>query len=72
MLIFPNLFENFYLFYLVLMRVRPQYVLIPRHLALFLILLLIPKLVQEYLLHFAETQPWDRIKRNILRDSWRF
>ena len=72
LLVFPNLFENFYLFYLVLLRVSPRYVLIPRHLAVFLVLLLIPKLAQEYLLHFAETQPWDWIKTHILRDSWRF
>ena len=72
LLVFPNLFENFYLFYLVLMRARPQYVLIPRHLAVFLVLLLIPKLAQEYLLHFAEAQPWNWFKSNVLRDSWRF
>jgi hypothetical protein len=30
------------------------------------ILLLIPKMAQEYLLHYREAQPWDWIKHNIL------
>jgi len=72
LLVFPNLFENFYVFYLVMRRVAPAYVLTPRNLAMWLMLLLIPKLAQEYLLHYAEAQPWDWIKRNVLRDAWQF
>jgi hypothetical protein len=72
LLVFPNLFENFYLAYLLLLRFAPQWALTPPRLAWLLIALLIPKLAQEYLLHFAEVQPWDWIKRNVLRDSWRF
>ena len=34
-----------------------------------LVLLLIPKMAQEYLLHYAEAQPWDWTKRNILRGA---
>ena len=72
LLIFPNVFENFYIFYLLLRRFAPQYVLTPLRLAALLALALIPKLGQEYLLHFQEAQPWDWIKSHILRDSWRF
>jgi hypothetical protein len=31
------------------------------------VLLLIPKMGQEYVLHYAEVKPWDWIKREILR-----
>ena len=72
LLIFPNLFENFYIFYLLLRRFAPRYALTPGRLGTFLVLLLLPKLGQEYLLHFREEQPWDWIKTHVLRDSWRF
>lgn len=51
--IFPAVFENFYLFYLVLQRYFPTYELTPRRLALWLVILLVPKMVQEYILHYA-------------------
>jgi hypothetical protein len=34
-----------------------------------LTLLLIRKMGQEYMLHYAELQPWDWTKRNILRGA---
>lgn len=72
LLAFPNLFENFYIAYLVLRRVAPAFALTPLRLAGLLVLLLIPKVAQEYLLHYAEAQPWDWIKRSVLRDAWQF
>jgi hypothetical protein len=72
LLVFPNLFENFYIAYLVLRRVAPAFAITPLRLAGLLVLLLIPKLGQEYLLHYSEAQPWDWIKRNVLRDAWQF
>jgi hypothetical protein len=51
--IFPGLFENFFLFYAALKRFAPGYVLTGRRLAFWLPLLLIPKLGQEYVLHYA-------------------
>jgi hypothetical protein len=66
------LFENFYIAYLVLRRVAPAFAITPLRLAGLLVLLLIPKLGQEYLLHYSEAQPWDWIKRNVLRDAWQF
>ena len=72
LLVFPNLFENFYIAYLVIRRFAPAFVLTPLRLAGLLVLLLLPKLGQEYLLHYSEAQPWDWIKRNVLRDAWQF
>ena len=72
LLVFPNVFENFYLVYLVLRRFVLSWQLTPRGLAVLLVLVTVPKLGQEYLLHYAEAQPWDWIKRNILQDTWRF
>ncbi len=68
--IFPNLFENWWLYCVVVARFFPTIVprswkstLVP------LLLLLIPKMAQEYLLHFAEAQPWDWTKRHIFRNA---
>jgi hypothetical protein len=30
-------------------------------------MLLVPKMAQEYLLHYAEAEPWDWIKKNVLQ-----
>lgn len=72
LLIFPNVFENFYLVYLAIRKIAPAWRLTPPRLALVLALVTIPKVGQEYLLHYAEAQPWDWIKRHVLRDTWRF
>lgn len=72
LLVFPNLFENFYIAYLLLLRFAPKWTLTPPRLGALLVVLLIPKLAQEYMLHYAEAQPWDWVKTHILRDSWRF
>ena len=61
--LFPNLFEHWFLFYLIRNRFFPQLRLDTwRQTALWLFILYIPKLGQEYLLHVAEAQPWDWIK----------
>ena len=72
LLVFPNVFENFYLAYAALRRFAPGWQLTPRRLAMLLVAVTLPKLAQEYLLHYAEAQPWDWIKRNVLQDAWRF
>jgi hypothetical protein len=66
--VFPNLFENWWLYCVVTMGAFPR--LAPRSMrstAVALLVLLAPKMGQEYLLHYAEAQPWDWIKRNVLR-----
>jgi hypothetical protein len=72
LLVFPNVFENFYLAYLVLLRAVADFRLTPSRLVTLLVVVTLPKLGQEYILHYAEWQPWDWIKRNVLRDTWRF
>jgi len=64
--IFPNMFENWWLYCVAVARFFPS--IYPRDLrttAIPMALLLIPKMAQEYLLHYREAQPWDWMKRNI-------
>ncbi|MEX2081348.1 MAG: hypothetical protein WEC33_07000, partial [Dehalococcoidia bacterium] len=65
--IFPNVFEIWWLYCVVVMKWFPGAVpggwkslLVP------MVLLLVPKMAQEYLLHFAEAKPWGWIQENIL------
>jgi len=60
---FPNLFENFYIYHAICKKYFPN--LITRTMAqllLVLFLLYIPKLIQEWALHYAQLQPWNWIK----------
>ncbi len=64
---FPNLFENFFLFYIFNKRfAKKDWVSSKKNLFIILIILLIPKLAQEYFLHVMETQPWKWIRFNVL------
>lgn len=49
---FPNVFENFFLFNAARLQFLPAYELTPRRLAAWLVILLIPKMVQEYVIHY--------------------
>ena len=64
---FPNLFENWWLYVVVVRKwwpgSRPKSM---KTTAIPLLLLLIPKMGQEYLLHYSEAQPWNWTKENIL------
>lgn len=61
--IFPNLFEHWYLFVLICWRWFPAVDFGTwRSTTFWLVVLYIPKLGQEYLLHIAEAQPWAWIK----------
>ena len=61
--IFPNLFEHWFLFVLIRNKWFPNLRLDSwGRVVLWLVILYIPKLAQEYLLHVAEAQPWDWIK----------
>lgn len=50
---FPALFDFYFLFYTGVRRFLPQYELTPRRLSFWLVVLLIPKLAQEYVIHYA-------------------
>lgn len=63
--VFPNLFENWFLFVLVAMRFFPgehARLASGRRCLLWLAVLYAPRQGQEYLLHVAEAQRWDWIK----------
>jgi hypothetical protein len=63
---FPNLFENFFLYFIIAERAAPRYLPTkPWHIALALVLLYIPKVAQEYVLHFAQLHPWGWTKEVI-------
>ncbi len=51
---FPALFENFFLFYAALLRFAPDYELTMRRLGMWLAILLVPKMIQEYVLHYQQ------------------
>ena len=70
LIVFPNLFEHFFLFYAVLLRFYSEYALTPRRLAVWLAILLIPKMVQEYLLHYARPLD-DVVAADVIGDVWR-
>ena len=57
--IFPNLFENWFLFWAARNRYFKKFQLTAKKLAVILVALLIPKMAQEYLLHFTEATPWN-------------
>ncbi len=52
--VFLNLFEGFYLLYAYMRAYRPAYVLTGRVAAMWLTALLVPKMAQEYVLHYAK------------------
>lgn len=51
--IFPNIFENFFLFFLIIQNYFPKIKITAKNLPLILILLGAPKIGQEYLLHIS-------------------
>lgn len=64
---FPNMFENWFLFYMLRNRFFPQLRLDSwGRIAAALLLLYIPKAFQEYVLHIAQAQPWNWLKANVL------
>ncbi len=69
--VFPNLFEMYYLFVLVVWRWFPTYVLTPARTAMWLAVLLVPKLVQEYLLHWAKVLD-NLVAFEVIEDAWRW
>jgi hypothetical protein len=63
LLVFPNLFENVYLYVLIVRRWAPR--LMPRtvgQMVLVSAVLLVPKELQEYVLHYAQVHPWQLVR----------
>lgn len=67
LLLFPNLFENFFIYVLIARRWFPSFMpsTIPKLLAV-LVALLIPKLVQEWVLHWEQLHPWQWLRDTII------
>ena len=67
---FPALFENFFLFVAVVLRFFPQHELTERRIALWLAILLVPKMIQEYVIHY---QRWldDVVAVDVIEDVTR-
>lgn len=66
----PNIFENFYVLLAGVRKLSPRFrIKNPRALVVFLLISGVPKLVQEYVMHFLEFPTWPFIRDNILR--WR-
>src|SRR5262245_930423 len=68
LVVFPNLFENYYLFILIARRWFPRFV--PRtwaHSLIACLLLLIPKEVQEFVLHYEELHPWQWLRETLVK-----
>ena len=68
LLVFPNLFENFYLYILIMWKLAPK--LVPRtlpQLLLVLAVLFVPKAIQEWLLHVEEAHPWQWLRDTVIR-----
>jgi hypothetical protein len=63
-LLAPNIFENFFLAWLFIEKVKPTLLLTKKKLSVILLVVGIPKLIQEYVMHYAYIdQTW-----NFLRD----
>ncbi len=68
----PNIFEYFYLTFLGLKRIRPSFRLQKRWLAFILIIIAIPKLITEFILHYLEyplgiANSWEFVKEIIFK-----
>ena len=64
--LFPNLFLYFFMFEAFRQQYFPKWELTPKRLIIVLLILLIPKMIQEYVLHFAELKPWGLFKERFL------
>lgn len=69
---FPNVFENFFLMYVVfrLLSGRDQMLDGYRTAILVGTVALVPKLIEEYFLHFIERRPWDWVNLPLIPDGW--
>lgn len=68
--IFPNMFENWFLFYLIYTKFKKPETLTVRRVGMWLAILLVPKMAQEYVLHFAQMQPWVWFSSTFLGVTW--
>ena len=68
LVVFPNLFENYFLYILIARRWFPRFV--PRtwtQSVIACLLLLIPKEIQEFVLHYEELHPWQWLRETFVK-----
>ena len=68
LVVFPNLFENYFLYILIARRWFPRFV--PRtwtQSVIACLLLLIPKEIQEFVLHYEELHPWQWLRETFIK-----
>ncbi|MFY9462231.1 MAG: hypothetical protein WAP51_03460 [Candidatus Sungiibacteriota bacterium] len=58
----PNIFENFYLIIAGLLQFFPRFALSKKRIAAILVIAAIPKIVQEYVMHYLEFSTWQFFK----------
>jgi hypothetical protein len=58
LLVFPNIFEVFFIFYLIYSRFKKTTALSLKEMILFFIFLGVPKIIQEYVMHYAQMEYW--------------
>jgi hypothetical protein len=62
----PNIFENFFIAWLIIEKVRPGFVLTKKSAFITLSIVTVPKMVQEYILHFGfQDQTWGFLRDNV-------
>lgn len=67
----PNIFENFYLLWQATLQFFPESrTLTKKKLAVYLLIAAIPKIIQEYIMHYLEFPTWAFIRHNIFRWPW--
>jgi hypothetical protein len=68
LVVFPNLFENYFLVILIARRWFPRFVpaTVKESIVISLILL-IPKEIQEYVLHYAQLHPWQWLRETFIK-----
>ena len=63
----PNIFENFYLLWAGTLQFLPEVRMTRKRLAVYLLVATVPKIVQEYIMHYLEFPTWVFIKHNLFR-----
>ena len=59
----PSIFENFYIFRLIAVKIKPSFTFTTQSLLIVLLVVGIPKMIQEYLMHFRYIdQVWNFIR----------
>ena len=66
LVLFPNLFENLYLYVLIARRFAPRFLpQTPAQMVLLLLTLYVPKAIQEWALHWEELHPWQWLRSTL-------